>query len=307
MVLGLTSALQTAAAQSTAPPTDDLRLVEAAQRQDTAAVQSLLGERVDVDTPQADGATPLAWAAHWDDLGMADLLMRAGANVNAANDLGVTPLMLACSGEAWIGADRAAAGKAMEADGVDLIIMDDGHQNPSLYKDVSLIVIDSEAVFGNGHVIPKGPLREPVAAGLARADAVIVTGPGEVPEELSGTALPVIRAAIQPTAPLQQQAYVAFAGIGRPEKFFDTLEACGSKPLEAVPFPDHHKYSDSDVRYLNELAKQYDAQLITTEKDFVRLREDQRSGIVTLPIRAEFGDRSALDRVLAPVADRMAR
>ncbi|MCH2253864.1 MAG: ankyrin repeat domain-containing protein [Vicinamibacterales bacterium] len=97
MVLGLTSALQTAAAQSTAPPTDDLRLVEAAQRQDTAAVQSLLGERVDVDTPQADGATPLAWAAHWDDLGMADLLMRAGANVNAANDLGVTPLMLACT------------------------------------------------------------------------------------------------------------------------------------------------------------------------------------------------------------------
>ena len=97
MVLGLTSALQTTAAQSTAPQPDDLRLVEAAQRQDTAAVQSLLGERVNVDTPQADGATPLAWAVHWDDLGMADLLMRAGANVNAANDLAVTPLMLACT------------------------------------------------------------------------------------------------------------------------------------------------------------------------------------------------------------------
>ena len=233
--------------------------------------------------------------------------LKVDVSTHTASDVGDEPLMLACSGEAWIGAYRAAAGQAMEADGVDLIIMDDGHQNPSLHKDVSLIVVDSEAGFGNGYVIPKGPLREPVAAGLARADAVIVTGPGDIPEELSGTALPVIRATIQPTAPLQKQAYVAFAGIGRPEKFFDTLEACGSKPLDAVPFPDHHTYSDSDVRYLNELAKQYDAQLITTEKDFVRLREDQRSGIVTLPIRAEFGDRSALDRVLAPVADRMAR
>ena len=233
--------------------------------------------------------------------------LKVDVSTHTASDVGDEPLMLACSGEAWIGAYRAAAGQAMEADGVDLIIMDDGHQNPSLHKDVSLIVVDSEAGFGNGYVIPKGPLREPVAAGLARADAVIVTGPGGIPEELSGTALPVIRATIQPTAPLQKQAYVAFAGIGRPEKFFDTLEACGSKPLDAVPFPDHHTYSDSDVRYLNELAKQYDAQLITTEKDFVRLREDQRSGIVTLPIRAEFGDRSALDRVLAPVADRMAR
>ncbi len=96
-VLGLASALQTAAAQSTSPPPGGLRLVEAAQHQDTEAVRALLGEGVDVDVPQADGATPLAWAVHWDALGMADLLIRAGANVNAANDLGVTPLMLACT------------------------------------------------------------------------------------------------------------------------------------------------------------------------------------------------------------------
>ena len=96
-LLGLASALQPVAAQSIAPQPDDLRLVEAARHQDAAAVQALLGGQIDVDTPQADGATPLAWAAHWDDLGMADLLLQAGANVNAANDLGVTPLMLACT------------------------------------------------------------------------------------------------------------------------------------------------------------------------------------------------------------------
>lgn len=233
--------------------------------------------------------------------------LKVDFTAHTATDVGDEPLMLASSGEAWIGADRAVAGQAMETDGVDLIIMDDGHQNPGLDKDVSLVVVDSEAGFGNGHVIPKGPLREPVAAGLERADAVILTGPGDAPSELSQTALPVIRATIEPTAPVQAQDYVAFAGIGRPEKFFDTLEAHGTKPVDAVPFPDHHAYSDSDLRYLRSLAAQYGAQLITTEKDFVRLREDQREGIVTLPIRAGFHDMSALDRVLAPVAERMGR
>lgn len=226
---------------------------------------------------------------------------------HTAADVGDEPLMLASGGEAWIGADRTAAGKAMEGDGVDIIIMDDGHQNPALYKDVSLVVVDSEAGFGNGHVIPKGPLREPVTAGLARADAVIVTGTDEIPQAIAGSGLPVIRAGIRPTAPLLPQDYVAFAGIGRPEKFFDTLEALGSKPVDAIPYPDHHTYSDSDLRYLHDLANSYSAQLVTTEKDFVRLTETQRNGIVTLPIRAEFEDRNALDRVLAPVADRMVR
>ena len=226
---------------------------------------------------------------------------------HTAGDVGDEPLMLASGGEAWIGADRAAAGQAMQADGVDLIIMDDGHQNPGLHKDVSLVVVDSEAGFGNGHVIPKGPLREPVADGLARADAVILTGRAEAPPGLARTGLPVIRATIEPAAPVQAQACVAFAGIGRPEKFFDTLETHGAKPADAVPFPDHHAYSDGDLRYLRSLAGQYGAQLITTEKDFVRLNKDQREGIVTLPVRAGFEEMSALDRVLAPVADRMGR
>ncbi|WP_300392090.1 tetraacyldisaccharide 4'-kinase [Henriciella sp.] len=237
--------------------------------------------------------------------GKLDGPLKVDIKAHTAADVGDEPLMLAASGEAWIGADRAASGKAMDAEGVDLIIMDDGHQNPGLFKDISLIVVDSEAGFGNGHVIPKGPLREPIAAGLARADAVVLTGSGNTPADLQNTSLPVIRSRIKPTAPLPAMDYVAFAGIGRPEKFFDTLEEHGAKPLDAIPFPDHHTYSDGDIRYLRELAKKYSAQLITTEKDFVRLRQDQRDGIVTLPIRAEFTDMSALDRVLAPVADRM--
>ncbi|WP_300378676.1 tetraacyldisaccharide 4'-kinase [Henriciella sp.] len=224
---------------------------------------------------------------------------------HAAAEVGDEPLMLAAGGEAWIGADRAAAGQAMQADGVDLIIMDDGHQNPGLQKDVSLVVVDSEAGFGNGFVIPKGPLREPIAAGLARADAVVLTGDTGTPEGLPGDQLPVLRTSIKPVADLQPQPYVAFAGIGRPEKFFDTLEAHGAKPADAVPFPDHHVYSRSDLTYLRQLASQYDAQLITTEKDFVRLRHDQRDGIVTLPIRAEFADTATLDKLLEAVTQKL--
>ena len=108
--------------------------------------------------------------------------LKVDENTHTAGEVGDEPLMLAAKGTSWIGADRPAAAKAMTDAGVQVIIMDDGHQNPSLHKDLSLIVIDAGAPFGNGFVIPKGPLREPVARGLSRADAVILMGDGPVPE-----------------------------------------------------------------------------------------------------------------------------
>ena len=233
--------------------------------------------------------------------------VRVEVATHTAADVGDEALMHASHGEAWIGADRAEAGQAMDDDGVDLIIMDDGHQNPGLFKDLSFIVVDRAAGFGNGHVLPKGPLREPVKAGLARADAIILTGDGELPEAVEQSGLPLLCCHVAPAVPVTAMRYVAFAGIGRPEKFFDTLEAGGAKPVDAVPFPDHHVYTDSDIAYLKSLAKKYDAQLITTEKDFVRLRKDQRDGIVTLPVRAVFDETETLDRLLSSVAERRSR
>lgn len=232
--------------------------------------------------------------------------LKVDPEVHTASDTGDEALMLARAGEAWIGADRASAGKAMQDDGADLIIMDDGHQNPGLAKTLSLVVVDSAAGFGNGYVIPKGPLREPVEAGLARADAIIVMGKAEPPAAVSGFAGPVLHADIEPVQPLQPGRYVAFAGIGRPEKFFDTLAEAGSAPLDAVPFPDHHTYSRGDLKYLRDLAASYEAQLITTEKDFVRLAPEDRAEIVTLPVGAHFHDTNALASLLAPVAERLA-
>ena len=233
--------------------------------------------------------------------------LRVDPEAHTASEVGDEALMLARSGEAWIGAERGVAGQAMEDDGVDVIIMDDGFQNPGLAKSLSIIVVDATAGFGNGHVIPKGPLREPVNKGLARADAVILMGSGEPPAELTEFDGPILRASIQPASPPPPGVYVAFAGIGRPEKFFDTLKACGTAPLDAVPFADHHTYSDRDVRYLKALACDYNARLITTEKDFVRLTPTQRADIATLPVTAQFEKTADMAELLKPVTDGLVR
>lgn len=221
--------------------------------------------------------------------------------VHTSHDVGDEPLMLAKSGEAWIGADRAATGQMMSNNGVDIIVMDDGHQNPGLHKDFSFVVVDASAGFGNGHVIPKGPLREPVAEGLSRADAIIVMGYGEPPEEIASSGLPVFEAVIAAKETPPEQPYVAFAGIGRPEKFFDTLKALGVDVRDAVPFPDHHTFTAGDLNYLERLANDYNATLITTDKDLARLSPDQREGIISLPVEVIFERRADLDKMLENV------
>lgn len=227
--------------------------------------------------------------------------VRVDPNLHIAADVGDEPLMLAAKGETWIGKDRAAAGQAMSNDAVDIIVMDDGHQNPGLHKDFSIIVVDATTGFGNGFVVPKGPLREPIEAGLARADVVIVVGGGPIPLQLNNCPVPIFRAKITPIEVPEIQPYVAFAGIGRPEKFFDTLTALNVDLKDAVPFPDHHVFTSADLDYLRRLARDYSATLITTEKDYVRLTPEQRAGVKTLPIQVQFDREGDLDRMLANV------
>ncbi|MEO1642385.1 MAG: tetraacyldisaccharide 4'-kinase [Pseudomonadota bacterium] len=221
--------------------------------------------------------------------------------IHTARQVGDEPLMLACSGESWIGADRAEAGAAMHEAGVQVIIMDDGHQNPSLHKDLSLIVVDARTKFGNGYIIPKGPLREPISKGLARADAVILMGDGPIPDELSAFSKPILRAKIRPRAPAPSGPLVAFAGIGRPEKLFDSLTETGGDVRDAVPFPDHHAYRPDELKWLRKLATDHEARLITTEKDYVRLTEAERSEMLTFPVEAVFEDAHKLDSLILPL------
>ncbi|MFC7291093.1 tetraacyldisaccharide 4'-kinase [Hirschia litorea] len=215
--------------------------------------------------------------------------VRVDVDQHTAAAVGDEPLMMATTGESWVGKNRLATAEAMEHAGVDLILLDDGYQNPTLAKSASILVIDSAAPFGNAFVFPKGPLREPIEQGIQRADIVVLLGDGPVPTEIGGFAGPIMRARIVPREAPAPGKYIAFAGIGRPEKFFDTLKSFPDvEVVEGISFPDHHVYSKGDLSYLRQLARARVATLITTEKDYVRLGEDQRGKIHTLNVTISF-------------------
>lgn len=222
---------------------------------------------------------------------------------HTAAEVGDEPLLLAGFGPVHVARDRAAGARAAEAAGARAIVMDDGHQNPDVAKSLSLVVIDAEAGFGNGRVIPAGPLREPVAAGLARADLCILIGPAAPKARLLAqwpriSELPVLSGTLQPLPtgmPWAGLKCLAFAGIGRPEKFFATLETQGATIVARRSFPDHASYGPAILSRLEAEARKLGAQLVTTEKDAVRLPAEFRPKVLTLPVRLELEDWEPLD------------
>lgn len=188
-------------------------------------------------------------------------------------DVGDEPYMLALKHPVVISAHRKQGAELIEKNGYDTIIMDDGLQNPSLHKDTSLIVIDGQTGFGNGQMLPAGPLREPLENGLTKANAFIIMGEdktgikAQLPQDI-----PVFQAAIEPQfSPDPNRKYVAFCGLGRPEKFQQSLAQRGTKTVLFKAYPDHFNYTDEDLAYLAATAQELDAMLITTEKDAVKL------------------------------------
>lgn len=222
-----------------------------------------------------------------------------------ASDAGDEALLLAAAAPTVVSRDRAAGARLAEQHGADLIVMDDGHQNFSLEKDLSLVVIDAEHGFGNGRMIPAGPLREDVSQGLQRADAIILVGDGEFRPP---SRKPVFRARLVPgeIERFAGKRVVAFAGIGRPEKFYRTLAGVSTLLVGRHSFPDHHAYSAAEIAQLRKEARASDAMLVTTEKDFVRLLPAERRDIQFLPIRAEFDDPGALDALLSRIVSQRA-
>jgi tetraacyldisaccharide 4'-kinase len=207
--------------------------------------------------------------------------MLVGKAMSAA-EAGDEPLLLAEHAPTMISADRAAGAKAIEATDASVIVMDDGFQNPSLVKDLSLIVVDAASGIGNGLMIPAGPLRAPLDRQIARADALIVIGSGDKATPLAETfrarAKPVLKARL---VPLQDARWlgvlpvIGFAGIARPEKFFATLKSNGARLIDERSYPDHYRYSARQARSLLREARDYNAMLVTTEKDWVRLPDEE--------------------------------
>ena len=222
---------------------------------------------------------------------------------HSSADVGDEPLLLAAHGTTIVARERAKGAKLADSIGAAAIIMDDGFQNFQIAKDLALVVIDSVSGFGNGRLIPAGPLRESVPKGLARADGIVLMGDASL--VLPPFEGPILNAHIvaDEVHALRGCSVVAFAGIGRPDKFFEMLRVLGAHIVSAQPYPDHHRYSESDLSELRRTAKEAGALLVTTEKDFVRLDGASREGILAVPVQAEFADTDALHRLLDRVAE----
>ncbi len=232
--------------------------------------------------------------------------LRVDPSRHSVREVGDEALLLAAGAPTWVARDRPAGAFAAAAAGAEVVVMDDGFQNPTLVKDLSLIVVDGDYGFGNERALPAGPLREGVARGLQRADAVVLLGAdaGDVAGRIGRAARSLLRAELEPTPESRRLAgkpVVAFAGIGRPEKVFAMLDGMGCRLLGRHAFPDHHRYSPNVMMKLVEEASERGAVLVTTEKDFVRLSEEARSMVDVLRVRLAWTDAEALDRLLAPL------
>ena len=219
-----------------------------------------------------------------------------------AGDVGDEALLLAACAPTWVGADRAASARLAVAAGAQILVMDDGLQNPTLAHDCGLLVIDGAAGFGNGRVLPAGPLREPVAAAARRCRAAVLIG-----DDATGAldhlprSLPVLRARLVPgteIASLAGRKLVAFAGIGRPAKFFDMLTSAGLNLLECHAFADHHRFSNGELARLRASAARLHATLVTTPKDFARIPPGGRAGIVSVGVSLQWDDPAGLDGLI---------
>jgi tetraacyldisaccharide 4'-kinase len=221
--------------------------------------------------------------------------LRVDIDRHVAAEVGDEPLLLAARAPTWVARDRAAGAEAAIAAGAKVLVLDDAHQNFALHKDLSLLVVDAGYGFGNGRVMPAGPLRETVAAGLARAQGVVLIGAGDV---RTGN-VPQIRASVQPANDdLRHRRVFAFAGIGRPEKFFATLRDLQCDIVATRSYPDHYAYTPDEVMRLAEAAAAAGARLVTTEKDLVRLPPEARRMAQALTVRLAFADGAMLDHVL---------
>ena len=230
---------------------------------------------------------------------------------HTAADVGDEPLMLARDLPIWVARDRLAGARAAARAGARMVVMDDGFQNPRVKKALTLVVVDGETrdnewPFGDGGVFPTGPMREPLAAGLARIDAIVLLMPADLetpdPELLALFGdTPVLIARLEPLAPPPPGPQFGFAGVGKPWKVERALEAAGCDLVDFAPMPDHKAYAPAALEALATRAKRLGAGLVTTEKDWVRLPPQWRDRIAAWPVRARFEDEAALARLLARV------
>jgi tetraacyldisaccharide 4'-kinase len=227
-------------------------------------------------------------------------------------DVGDEPLMLGALGTVWVSRDRAAGVRAAEAEGAELVLLDDGMQNPHVVKHRTIVMVDAVQGFGNGRLVPAGPLREPVGRGLARADLVVLVGPADARARAAERWPALARARtigaelrpMETGLPIAGEPVAAFAGIARPDKFFETVRGMGARLVATRAFPDHHAYRPAMLRRLVADARRKGAMLLTTEKDAVRLPPEFRAEVMTVQVRMEPEDWEPIDALIREVLAR---
>ncbi len=229
------------------------------------------------------------------------LLVEPGTHSAAL--VGDEPLLLARVAPTWVGADRAASARAAVAAGAGALLMDDGLQNPGLQQDAGLLVVDGASGFGNGRVMPAGPLREPALAAAARCRAAVMIGMDQRGARSSlPPSLPVLDAWLIPDQALHGQRVMAFAGIARPAKFHATLLQAGATIAATMDFPDHHRFHLRELQAVLARSRELDAIPVTTPKDLVRLPPLWRARVRAVGVGLAWKDEAALERLLADIA-----
>jgi tetraacyldisaccharide 4'-kinase len=225
---------------------------------------------------------------------------------HTAAQVGDEALLLAQAALTIVSRDRVAGAQAARAAGADVIVMDDGLQNPSLEKNLSIAVVDGRRGVGNGKVFPAGPLRAPLAAQFTRVDALLViggsAGAAGLASEIRARRLPVLHGELEPDRAaidaVGGRKILAFAGIGDPDKFFATVATAGiDAPLHKA-FPDHHRYSAVEAGQLIMRAEHDGLRLLTTAKDHARISGDPALAALAsrahvLPIRLRVKEEAA--------------
>lgn len=223
-----------------------------------------------------------------------------------ASDVGDEPLMISKTSKVWVTRDKKSGIMAAYNSGAKIVILDDGFQNPSVFKDLSLLVVDTDFDLRNEHIFPLGTLRESLDFAMIRTDLLLCLGKYDSRKYfLKNTIIPsnilLTEGQLEPVAfrsHLGKRKLIAFCGIARPEKFFQTLKNLNLNVIEKIPYPDHFLYSKNDLENLRKKGKRANALLVTTEKDIVKIPEDFKREFYSIPVEVKLSNPSVLRNML---------